>query len=186
MDEYNQGIQQVSDNRAFMTSSIIQIRLDTEKVLEELERYLNGSEIIADYDEKGNKEYKELQISEPKANKQGIYDIMGFIKSKVNSQIVQGFFASDSKGYSEMYEKFMDDVHDSFTTMILENCEYWDIEDNNIRGIINTVIHMVRAFLTRLIGDKERLSYAQTFKTTESTNTREQSGFNLFRSHKRG
>lgn len=187
MDQTNQDNNnyQVS-NTDYVTPSIIEIRLDTEKVINQIETYLKGTQIISDLDEEGNKIYKEVIMAPPKANKKGVYDIMGFIKSKVNAQVVQGFFPADMKGHSEMYNMYMDDVHESLYHMILENVEQWDIKEDDLSGIIDTVLHLIRPFMTRLIGDKERGSYAQTFKTTESNTVQESGGFSLFRSHKRG
>jgi len=182
--EANNNNYQMS-NSEFTTPSIISIRLDTDKVILQLETYLKGTEIVSDLDDEGNKVYKELTMAPPKANKKGIYDIMAFIKSKVNAQVVQGYFAADGRGNSEMYKQYMDDVHESLMHMILLNAQHWDIKDDDIGSIIDTILHLIRPFMTRLIGDKERGSYAQTLRTTESNTVQEKGGFSLFRNHKR-
>jgi len=173
-------------NEDYTTQSIIQIRLDTKSVLDQIETYLKGTQVIQDgTSEDGEAIYREVIMAPPKANKKGVYDIMGFVKSKVNPQVVQGFFAADQKGVSRDYIRYMDDVHESFSDMVIENTEEWDVRDEDLGGIIDTIIQLIRPFMTRLIGDRERGSYANTLKMTESNTVKEQGGFSLFRSHKR-
>ena len=173
-------------NEEYTSPSVISIRLDTAPVLNQIETYLKGTQVIQDgTNEDGEVIFREVIMAPPKANKKGIYDIMGFLKSKVNSQVVQGFFAADQKGVSRDYIRYMNDVHESFADMVIENTEQWDVRDEDLGGIIDTVIHLIRPFMSRLIGDRERGSYANTLKMTESNTVKEQGGFSLFRSHKR-
>jgi len=182
--EQNKDNFQISNNE-YITPSIIQIRLDTEKVINQIETYLKGTVIEVSFDGEGNKVYTELQLAPAKANKKGIYNLMGFVKSKINAQVVQGYFPADGNGNSEMYKQYMDDVHESLYHMILENAQEWNIDDDDLGSIIDIVLHLIRPFMTRLIGDKERGSYAQTFKTTENNMVQDKGGFSLFRNHKR-
>ena len=52
-------------------------------------------------------------------------------------------------------------------TIILK-CYDWNIRDDNLNGIIDTICQLIEIYLTRTIDNKERESYSATFKETSS------------------
>lgn len=168
------------DNTEYISTSIMQLRLDSKEVLERLRFFLEGTRIVTDVDDEGQQIYKKIQVTEPKANSEGVNSLMSFLETKINPQVVQGFFPSDAKGNSQAYDNYLADVHESLLDIVITNCEDWDMRDEDLSLIIDTFMQMIEPFMSRLIGDGERKSYSQTMKVSENSTVKENGGFNLF------
>jgi len=161
-----------SSNYAFHNATIIQLRLDTEKVLEKIEIFLKGARIV--YQEKdGNIVGINQETGTPKANDEGIQSIMNMISCVVNSQTVQGNFDH------EEYEQYIEEINISLLSAIVTNCCEWDIKDDDIESIINFTMALIRPFMSRVIDNKERDGYTNTMRHIES-NTTATKGFKIF------
>lgn len=178
MDElessYNTGFS--SNNQFFNSANALQIRLDTQSVIENLEMFLKGTIMIYGKDEDGNLVTREQCKGKKRANDEGIQSILAYLSSKLNTQIVQGNFAADSAGYSEQYESYMYHLRTSFTYQVVLNAYNWEIADEDLEYIIDVVMDALEPFLTRLIGNKERESYTDTIRHVESNTTRDTQG----------
>lgn len=182
MNETNNSYTQ--DNSDYVNATIMQLRLDSKEVLDRLRLFLEGVRYSIEVDAEGNQVNKREQFTAPKCNKEGVNSLMSFLETKVNPQVVQGFFASDRNGYSIQYVDYICDVHESILQTIMMNMAAWEIKDEDMGLIIDTFMQMIEPFMTRLIGDGERNSYAQTMKVNENNTVKESGGFNLFSKQK--
>ena len=156
------------DNSEYVNAGIMQLRLDSEKVLERLRLFLEGVRLIVEIDDNGNQQLNKEQVSKPKANKEGINSLMSFLETKINPQVVQGFFPSNAKGESEEYRNYICNVHDDLIDTLWTNNYVWKIKDEDLGLICDTMMGLIEPFMTRLIGDGERKSYANTMKVSEN------------------
>lgn len=161
-----------STNYAYHNATIIQLRLDTEKVLEKIEIFLKGSMIV--YEQKNNQIIAvKKQTGTPKANQEGIQSIMNMLSCMINPQTVQGNFDH------EEYDQYIEEINIALASAIVTNCYDWKIKDEDIEPIINFTMALVRPFMSRIIDNKERDGYSNTMRHVES-NTTATKGFKIF------
>lgn len=170
-----------SSNQGFNQGSALQIRLETSQIIENVEMFLRGAIIIVEQDEKGRISTKRVDRGLKKANDLGIQTILNYLQLILNPQVVQGNFPVDSPGHSTAYEDYIYDKRVDLTEMLVLNCYNWEIMDEDIDGIIDSVMSIITPFMTRLIDNKERESYETTIKHSESNTLREgEKGTKLF------
>ena len=164
----------VSSNQGFNDNSALQVRLDTAKILEDLRTYLRGYYVEHVQTSEGVQAQK-IQVGNPKANELGVQSIMSYAGMLINGQTVQGNIDRDQ------YELFVKEVHLDLSEDLVINRYKWDVKEEDMFGIVNTLIGSLQLFATRPIQNKERESYQNWMRTVESTHTKEKdSGFNLF------
>ena len=167
----------ISDNSAFYGASALQIRLDTAKLVSQLQRYLSGAvEVLEQDPQTGEVFTKIIKTGEQLANQKGIQFILGRVESIINPQNVQGNFKDD-----EDYWKYLTDRRERLACGLMLNLRPFGIKEEHYHGIMDMVMSMVEPFMSRLLHNKERESYAQTIKSYESsTNERGRGGIPIF------
>lgn len=163
-----------SNNQQFTNMTALHIRLDTQSVMENTELFLKGAKILVFQDENGNISQRMVKTGIGKANEDGIRTLLSWLNLIVNPQNVQGNFPVDGAGQSDMYERYIEEKRIELTVAIIVNQYYWDIRDEDIDNIVNSIMSWVEPFLTRLIGNEERKSYDNTIKHLESNTVKEQ------------
>lgn len=165
---------QTSSNGGYNSASALQIRLETNGIIENIEMFLRGAIIVVNQDEKTGKiTSSRVNKGQPKASDQGIQSILNWIQLILNPQVVQGNFPVDAPGHSSMYEEYIYAVRMDLTMIILNNCYKWNIADEDIELLIDSIMNAVEPFMTRLIDNKERESYDQTVKHVEHNTLKE-------------
>lgn len=168
-----------SNNNNYITESALALRLDTKELITNIEKFLRAKE-YREFEEDGIIKVAEIDLGKPKANEEGIQGIMSYISSTINVQVVQGYFPEEH-GYSEMFARVLNNFHSGLVHLTITNRQRWTISEYDLQGIIDFIMNMTECFLTRLVGDRERLSYSSTIKHLETNSMREKSnGFNLF------
>ena len=158
-------------------STALKFRLDMTAIIEDIEMFLNGE--VIQIDEEGKA--KRVRKGKAKANPDGIHSLLYRIRAVLNNAVVQGNFAVDKAGYSEEYEKYIYMMRTSLTKEILLNLYKWEIDEREVEFLVDTIMSTVKPFMTRLIGNKERDSYANTIQTQERTVVGQQNqGIKLF------
>lgn len=153
--------EQILSNQGYTNAGIIQIRLDTDLLLEKIELYLSGLKKQSQFDPKTETVREEfVAVGKPKANKEGVQAIITFIQSVVNPQTVQGNI-DETRCYGIIADARMD-----LTKMILISRGDWDIDSKETDAIIQFCMNTIKIFLTRTIDNLERQSYG-TFQTRE-------------------
>ena len=174
-----------SNSRTFNDFNTIRIRLDTQPLLDQVEFFLRGGRVITEQDtETGEVRTRFLRIGVPKANPDGIQSILNWISATINPQTVQGnFFVEHKTGISRKYEDYIEEYHIELATMVITNVYNWEINDDEIDGVVEFIMLLVIPFMSRLIANKERDSYTETMKSQE-TNVMggQQGGLKMFSS----
>lgn len=166
----------------YVDFNTMQLRLNPEPLMQKIEIFLRGEKEISIENDSGDIEVRKIKIGLRKANENGIQSIYNWISSIINVQVVQGNFPVDNHGFSLAYEDFIQYFREEFTEYLELNCYDFDISDNEFNGIIDFSCRLVEAYVTRLIGNEERINYMHTIQSRESNTVSDQKrgGFSLF------
>lgn len=157
--------------------NVVKARIDTTELLERIEYYLRGSYLERMQTEDGQIISRIIKHGIPKANPLGVQSIMSWTAMTLNAQVVQGNFTSDKTGYSQMYEDYCYWFQCDLGDYLMTNLDNFGIELREFQGIIDGTMNIVRPYMTRLIDNKERESYAETTKSTETNVLSKKGGF---------
>lgn len=157
--------------------SALQIRLNTQSIIEDIELFLMGKKWITSKNEEGETIASMVPIcpnATPRANPQGVQSILSFLRCQLNPQVVQGNFDNAS------LSQFIFELHMAINKDFMVNLNRWGIAEEDYEFMINTIISMLWAFLTRTKDNKERESYAATVRHFETSNIQETQKKGLF------
>lgn len=163
-----QSMAERSNSFDYTTASALQIRLDTSKLHNKVYEFLKGTTTIMVYNPDTN-DYvpKEIKSGKPQANEEGIQQLLSFVVSMVNEQVVQG----NTEKKDLMDTIYFINLH--LAQQLTMNCEEWGIKKRNRRHILNTLVEMIKMFLTRTIDDKERGYLTPKMETKSETIVKE-------------
>jgi hypothetical protein len=144
-------------------NSFLQLRLDTRPLLRDIEQFLSAKRVFIYVDPKtGETGEKEEVVGEPLANDKGITAILNMFHLRANHHVVQGNIEQ------EMFKQLISDTRKELASSIVVNCYEWGIEDSKLNMVIDSILGFYKPFLSRLLGNKERESYMNQFKTQET------------------
>lgn len=162
-----------STNIGYSSANALQIRLDTQNILENIEMFLRGNRLIVEQDETGKITTKQVNMGRARANSLGVQSILNWLQNIINPQVVQGNFPSDSPGHSSMYEDYVFWVRVNLVRVLVINRIQWGVNALDVDFICDSIMNTVEPFMTRLIDNKERESYEQTLRHNESNTIKE-------------
>jgi hypothetical protein len=145
-------------------ASVLQIRLNTQPILDQIHTYLSGSYKVLAVNKKGEPFEKEMKTGEPIANQVGIQRIMSYLQSVFNPQVVQANFDR------EMYENYLSNHRRILAVDIMINLRRYGMKAKDVNGLMNLIYSLKEPFLTRPLANKERESY-DTMKVVENTSS---------------
>jgi hypothetical protein len=155
-DESQRVVGHISTNEGYNNAGIIQIRLDTELVLEKIEFQLRGQRSMLVFNpETQRPDTKVVKIGEPLANEEGIQSILQFVGSIINAQVVQGNMKIED------VRRFCGEKRVELAFNIGINRINWGIKATSIESICQSAFNVYWPFMTRTIDNKERESYSQ-------------------------
>lgn len=161
MTDERQAQAAMTSTAAYMNDTFFQLRLDTSKLLGELEAFYRGKRII-DWVQKGDDIVPVFsEFGEKRMNDKGLQDVMSWLTSIINPHTVQG------NTNDEFFSIFIAELRCDFSDMLMTNIERYDISTDDFMGIVDKTISKVDLFLSRTVDNLERQSYAQTFKSQE-------------------
>lgn len=158
-----------ASNTGYNQASALTIRLDTQPILDQIEIFLRGGQIVPRETETGQIVAEFVDMGAKKCNDLGAQSLLSFLSATFNPQVVQGNFDKDQ------YDVYIFDTHVNLITNIITNSESWGIVDEDIDVIMDFLMNLIVPFISRLIDNEERKGYADTIKTIES-NTLQQKG----------
>lgn len=148
--------------------NVLKMRLDTQPILDQLELFLRGSRFTMTAEADGGLKVKEVVMGVAKLNQVGIQSLLNWLSSTINCQVVQGNFPMDQKSMiSVMYEVFIRDFQINLGNYMVLNCYEWEMKEEEIEGTIDFIMNLIVPFMSRLIGNQERKSYAKTMESKE-------------------
>jgi len=112
--------------------------------------------------------------TKPRANKQGVEDIISYVQKFINNHTVQG----NIKDMNE-FRNFMREASNSITMHFHTKRAEWGILKSDIDTIICNAIDLVHLFLTRALENEERKLYGETYKENTSREIRPENKPNL-------
>ena len=170
--EQNQESQQAyNTNRYYTSSSALEIRLNTEGLLQKIENFLRGGSFyIVENNDTHEIETKFTMSGKAKANAEGVQGILAYLTSIFNPQVVQGNM-DDVR-----YDKYIEEVNLNLLKIVLTNCTRWKVDDDDIEYIIDFIMMIIIPYMSRTLDNKERESYSDTIKTNETTTIRDKQG----------
>lgn len=149
--------------QSFNDDSLMNIRLNTDPLMAKIECFLSGTRRVIQYDEEGVPLGEALQqVGLPLVNKEGLNGLLQSIEMRVNPHTVQGNFPT----YQD-FENFIYFARIEVMSAVVSNAADWEISDNKIEMIIDTIMSFIEMFTSRLIGNKERESYKGGFQSRE-------------------
>jgi len=150
--------------RAQNQYNLMQLRLDTSQLIEQVRLFLNAEIEVIREEENGNLIRKTVSIGVPKANKKGVGGVLNWVQMTVNTQVVQGNFPMDQRGKSTAYDRFIYEFQVNLGHHLMVNLVEYDITEEEYGSIIDSMMNLIIPFMSRLIGNKERLSYAESLQ----------------------
>lgn len=150
-----------SVNDAYQTNTIIQMRLDTSKLLGDIEAFLRGTRVIGYSEQNGVVEPVFSENGKPRMNDKGIQDTMSWLAMMLNPQTVQGNKKTDE------YAEFMSNLHADLAEDLMNNLDEYNITLNDYNSILNKILSCADMFFSRTIDNLERDSYTATMRTVE-------------------
>lgn len=142
------------NNMGYTGESILKIRLDTQQLLQQIEYFLKGKAVRIKINEQGLAEEEIIEVGEPLANDKGVHAILSYASATINSQTVQGNYEW------EQWREEVSWIREQLATDVFVNYDIWEIDPQNISIVCNTVMNMIKPFLTRLVNNEERKSYS--------------------------
>lgn len=166
-----------SNNEGFNSSAALSVRLDPSYTIENIELFLRGSKLLIERDKKtGRIHQRYISIGRPKANELGIQAILNRVQTIINPQVVQGNFPVDTPHTSQMFETYVVTLQEELSCEIMDNLYYWEIAEQDIRYLVNFIMSLVVPYMTRLIDNKERDSYANTLQYRQHDTVKDKGG----------
>ena len=149
------AIKQTTNHQAFVEPNVLQLRLDTNELIEKIEVFLSGKRITYLKNlSTGKPEAHEIPIGEPLANKTGTQCILNWLQLQLNAAVVQGYIKDQSQ-----YFYFLERTRKAFAKMLLANSPSWGIKRENREVLTSSINNMLELFVSRTIENSERDSY---------------------------
>jgi len=162
------------NNVGYNNTGVIQIRLNTEDLIDRIESFLSGTRWIPQTNkETGVTEMVRVNTGTPLANCEGVQSLVNFVSGLINPSVVQGNYTG------EQYYNHVDRINRQLIDDISENWNEWGMSRNNRSQIISFIMNLVEPFLSRLIDNKERESYSDTIRSLESSRVEKERGMSL-------
>lgn len=176
-------VQTITQQQAKLKANetLVRLRLETDALISDIRMYLEGKTLVVGVNKSGELVQKEQQVTEPILNKAGVYHVMERIRKIINPQVVQGNFLTE-----QYWRVYVSDFRADITIMLMVNAYDWaynkDIDNFNrhVDGLIDSLCEMIEPFMTRLLFNKERESYADSMQSIES-NTVQRKGLSFFK-----
>lgn len=163
-------------NEGYTNAGVIQLRLNTKSLLEDLESYFKGTKIIGYSENDGVYTPVESTTGEAKMNALGVQSVMSWLTPLLSPHTVQGNYKTvdDLQSYLARLEI------DIFSYLMI-NIHKFGINEYEIDGIVDMIMNTAEPFFTRLLENKERDSYGQSMVHKESRSAETSNGFKFFR-----
>lgn len=134
---------------------IFYLRNNPEPLIEEFYLYLTNQRKNSDFETMHRKPYVQIKGTNPLLNRQGVRDLVQYMRTFVNSHTVQTNLTEAS------LQRNMRFLSDDLAQFMVDSIEEWDVELRYVRAIHNQLVGKCDLFLRRGLEDKEREHYSQ-------------------------
>lgn len=146
-----------------ISPAAIKYRLDNSVLLRDIELSLRSAKLESYEDEKGEYQERIVVVGRPLANEEGVQGIMGYLRIMVSPHNVQGNLNWDR------YDNFIYEIHIDLATTIMAERKNWGIAIEDYDFIVNSMMHTLQLFISRVVENKERESYGESIRSDERT-----------------
>lgn len=148
-----------SSNEEFISPNVLQLRLDTNELIDKIRAFLAGGRITYYRDSEGNIKSKFVSEGKPLCNDLGVQSLVSWISMLINSSTVQGNW-DDLR-----FNSFLERSQKNLAKNILINAPRYQIDRQDRSFIIKGIIGLLEMFASRLLNNEERKSYSQSLGT---------------------
>lgn len=172
MSEEREDTNRIASYVSNQDSNFLQYRLNTDPLIQQVEVALSGKIVNYMVNPQTGEVAEQIKIlSQPKVNEEGFTAIVNYVRAHINNQTVQGNMDTDE------YNNFIADVREDFSMIIMINMYKWEIKNSDYEYIVDTILDVIKLFLSRTKGNKERESYNKMVEQTSTS--RAQKGWGL-------
>jgi len=154
MDLAQEQIKTQMTNEAYIEPNVLELRLDTNELIDKIKSFLMGGRIVYVKDEQGQPKPQFIKEGEPMANDLGVQSLTSWISMQLNPSTVQGNLKE------EQYFKLLERTRKNLAKNLLINSPRYEIKREDRAFIIDGIMNMLELFVSRTIGNKERDSYS--------------------------
>lgn len=172
--ESENNTSRVFNNTGYTNAGVLNIRLNTEELIQRIEDYLSGSKWIPETLEDGRTIMQKSKTGTPLANPEGVQSLTNYVSGVVNPAVVQGNYSR------EQYENAIYFIRLDLIDMLSVNFVDWEVKRSHRSMILSFIMNLIEPFLSRLIDNKERESYSDTIRSVESSRVERDKRFGLF------
>lgn len=166
--------QSMTSNTAFLHPNVLQFRLDTSDLIANLQKFLSGKILIPQPQPDGSTKIVEQSIGDKICTQKGSQQIVNYVQGIINPSVVQGNYTL------EQYQNHVNRIHQAISRQLLVNYHDWEMNYEDLEFVNDFIMNLVETFLSRLIDNKERDSYAQSLKVAEASRVDTSRGFSFF------
>ena len=146
-----------------MDSNTLMFRLNTQPLMDDIEVFLRGQRIVMEEDKNGRIISMVKTIGKPLVNNEGVQGILSYISMIINPHTVQGNYKE------ERWENEVMNIRKELAYLLTLNTVKWNMNTYNRAIISDSIMNLIKPFMSRLIANKERESYGQTMQRVESS-----------------
>lgn len=173
MQNYN-AMQYQMNNQGFNSASALQIRIDTDPLIERFQIYLRGKDIRTVMDEEGNSKQVILWSGSPIVNDNGYQAVMSWITLIYSTHVIQGNFLDE-----QYFGTYLMNLRKDFFLDMMKNRHEYNIPIKEIEALSAKFCNCAYMLLTRPLFNKEREGMNNTTKTVESMQTNPGQGWSI-------
>ena len=155
--------QQIISNQQFINPNILQFRLDTDSIIQRLREFLSGNILVPERQPDGGTKFVKNTIGKSICNEKGVQHLTNYVQGLINPSVVQGNYEFGQ------YQNHVSRIHKSISRQLVCNYHEWGMQYDDLEMTNDFIMNLVETFLSRLIDNKERESYAQTLRSQESS-----------------
>lgn len=163
--DYNDDSYSLDHKPQEMGFDTFKLRNDPEHLLKTIKYHLMQVEEFIDSNNKIKLVPKKNPITgeevKPLINQQGVEEIMLVLHPIINNHNVMGNMSSE-----KVLDKTMKGISDDLTVYLWSMQEDWKLNRNHVNPLILFLSNQMYLFLSRTVGDLERMHYGESFKET--------------------
>jgi hypothetical protein len=156
MDLQQEQLKYNTSNESYMQPNVLELRLDTNDLLDRIKNFLAGGRVIYTKDENNQPKIQFIEEGEPLANALGVQSISSWISMQLNPSTVQGNLKLDQ------YYSLLERTRKSLAKNLLVNSPRYEIKRADRGIIVEGILTMLELFISRTLDNKERDSYSQS------------------------
>jgi hypothetical protein len=169
-----QAYQYQANNQGFNSASALQIRMDTQSIIDNFQIYLRGKDVRTVMGENNKPQQIVLWKGDAIVNDNGYQAVMRWLNLIMNSQVIQGNLLDE-----DYFGEYMMNLRKDIALDLMVNRTKYGIGIRNYQGLIAGFMNCAYLILTRPLFNKEREGMNNTTKIQETMQTNPSNGWSI-------